>query len=53
MKDSLLNYDYIKNYITTNEGVEEVPYRWTHGATWMHLGDGLIILRTWEFGQFS
>ena len=43
MKDSLLNYDYIKNYITTNEGVEEVPYRWTHGATWMHLGDGLII----------
>jgi len=43
MEDSILNYDYIKNYITTNAGEDEVPYRWTHGATWMHLGDGLII----------
>ena len=42
MKNSILNYDYIMNYITTNEG-EEVPYRWSHGADDMHLGDGLII----------
>ena len=42
MKDSLLNYDYITQYITTNKGVE-VPYRWSHGATDMHIGDGMII----------
>jgi hypothetical protein len=42
MKNSILNYDYIVNYITTNEGAE-VPYRWSHGADYMHLGDGLII----------
>jgi|TARA_B100000035_G_C20996392_1_gene552712 hypothetical protein len=42
MDNSLLNYDYIKGYITTNEG-EDVPYRWSHGATEQHLGDGLII----------
>ena len=42
MKKSILNYDYIMNYITTNEG-EKVPYRWSHGADDMHLGDGLII----------
>ena len=42
MDNSLLNYDYIKGYITTNEG-EDVPYRWSRGATEQHLGDGLII----------
>ena len=35
MKNSILNYDYVMNYITTNEG-EEVPYRWSHGAADMH-----------------
>ena len=42
MNKSILNYDYIKTFICGNEG-EEVPYRWSHGATWMNLGDGLII----------
>ena len=42
MKNSILNYEYIKEFITTNDG-EEVPYRWSHGATDEHLGDGLII----------
>ena len=42
MDNSLLNYDYIKGYITTNEG-EDVPYRWSHGATEQHLGDGFFI----------
>ena len=43
MKDSILNYEYIEKFITTNEGEEDVEYRWSHGATKKHLGDGLII----------
>jgi hypothetical protein len=33
---------YIENFITTNEGVD-IPYRWTHGATKEHMGDGLLV----------
>jgi hypothetical protein len=33
---------YIENFITTNEGVD-IPYRWTHGATIKHMGDGLLV----------
>ena len=36
------NLDYIKVAITSNEGTP-VPYRWTHGATDLHLGDGMIV----------
>jgi hypothetical protein len=36
------NQDFIKERITTNNG-ESVPYRWTHGATTEHMGDGLIV----------
>lgn len=47
----ITNKDYIKNYITNNlefnevgeEVLKDVPYRWSHGATDEHLGDGLII----------
>ncbi len=39
---SLLNKGYIEQYITTNEG-SPIKYRWTHGATQSHLGDGLIV----------
>ena len=42
MKDSILNYEYIEEFITTNLG-EDVKYRWSHGATKKHIGDGLII----------
>jgi hypothetical protein len=38
----ITNNDYIKNNITNN-GDEPVPYRWTHGATDLHMGDGLIV----------
>ena len=48
MKNSILNYDYIKEFITTNDG-KEVPYRWSHGATDKHLGDGLIIYTLVQF----
>jgi len=38
----MLDYNYIQRYITNNEE-DPVAYRWTHGATDKHLGDGLII----------
>jgi len=38
----ITNQDFIKERITTNGG-ELIPYRWTHGATQEHLGDGLIV----------
>jgi hypothetical protein len=38
----ITNQHYIENYITTNNGID-VPYRWTHGATLKHIGDGLLV----------
>ena len=38
----ITNNDYIKNNIT-NTGDQPVPYRWTHGATDLHMGDGLVV----------
>jgi len=38
----ILNQSYIEDYITTNNG-KDVPYRWTHGATKKHMGDGLLV----------
>jgi hypothetical protein len=38
----ITNQHYIESFITTNDGID-VPYRWTHGATKKHLGDGLIV----------
>ena len=53
----LLNNQLIKNYISNNHTIDEngsmilepVKYRWTHGATDLHLGDGLLI---YSFIQF-
>jgi len=39
---SITNKSYIKDFITNN-GSDPVSYRWTHGATDYHLGDGLLI----------
>jgi len=47
----LQDLHYLKNYLTNNLEYNEyqeqeeipVPYRWSHGATDTHLGDGLII----------
>ena len=38
----ITNQDYIRKYITNNDGVP-VPYRWTHGATNENMGDGLVV----------
>ena len=52
---SLLNLGLIEKYISNNQikkrdtngkpftDIEPVPYRWTHGATDLHLGDGMIV----------
>lgn len=47
----LLNNEYITQFLTNNHTIDEngnmilepVKYRWTHGATDLHLGDGLMI----------
>jgi len=39
----ITNLDHIKSSITTNNDGKPVPYRWTHGATDEHLGDGIIV----------
>ncbi len=52
-----INKEYTKQYLTNNHTIDEagsmilepVKYRWTHGATDLHLGDGLLI---YAFIQF-
>lgn len=38
----ITNSDFIKQFITNN-GDNPVPYRWTHGATDFHIGDGIVV----------
>jgi len=42
MKTTILNHKYIEQEITSNAG-KEFRYRWSHGATTKHLGDGMIL----------
>jgi hypothetical protein len=42
LDDMITNNDFIKKNITNN-GDGPVPYRWTHGATDLHMGDGLLV----------
>lgn len=58
---SILNKNFIKEFITNNKIIKEdinkkeyeasipVPFRWTHGATDYHLGDGLLIYSIVQF----
>ncbi len=39
---SIVDLKYIQDKITTNNGTP-IEYRWTHGATNKHLGDGLLV----------
>ncbi len=41
------------NSITKNNGKEDVPYRWSHGATDKHLGDGILIYSLIQFHKFK
>ena len=40
---AILNHKYIEKHITTNDGIDDVKYRWSHGATDKHMGDGMIV----------
>lgn len=52
---SIVDKKFIREYITNNQvqkedlngnvyvDYEPVPYRWTHGATDLHIGDGILI----------
>jgi len=54
---SLLNLNIVKDYLTNNHIIDEdgnilhtpINYRWTHGATDLHLGDGLMIYSLIQF----
>ena len=46
---TILNTDLIKNVITINGEEGSVPYRWTHGANDVEMGDGLLV---YSFIQF-
>ena len=43
MKRNILNHEYIEQEITTNDKQSDVRYRWSHGATDKHIGDGIIV----------
>ena len=52
---SIINNEFVKTHVTVNKVVRKkpdgtevldykpVPFRWTHGATENHLGDGLLV----------
>jgi hypothetical protein len=40
---SIINKEFIKKYITNNGDEGEVPFRWSHGSTDYHMGDGILI----------
>jgi len=44
----ILNKTFLSKFITNNDK-EPVAYRWTHGATDQHLGDGLLIYSIIQF----
>jgi hypothetical protein len=56
---SLLNLNIVKDYLTNNHIIDEdgnilhtpINYRWTHGATDLHLGDGMMIYSLIQFSR--
>jgi len=54
---SLINLNIVKDYLTNNHIINEdgnmihtpINYRWTHGATDLHLGDGLLVYSLIQF----
>lgn len=48
----ILDEEYLKKFITNNDN-QPVPYRWTHGATDKHLGDGIIVYSLIQMMRFK
>jgi hypothetical protein len=42
LDEMITNEEYIRKNITNNND-QPVPYRWTHGATDTHMGDGIVV----------
>jgi hypothetical protein len=42
LDEMITNDEYIRKNITNNND-QPVPYRWTHGATDTHMGDGIVV----------
>jgi hypothetical protein len=56
----LLNQKLIKEYLTNNHTIDEetgeiklepVAYRWSHGATDLHMGDGILVYSLIQFSR--
>lgn len=52
-KDNLLNIDYLKRSITTNNKINPTPYRWSHGASDEHMGDGIMVYALIQYMCFK
>ena len=58
---SIINLNIVKDFFTNNQTQQKdvdgesyvelntIKYRWTHGATDLHLGDGLLIYSTIQY----
>jgi len=44
--------EFIKKNITNNDD-QPVPYRWTHGATDLHMGDGIVVYSIIQHMRFK
>jgi len=49
MNKTILNHKYIEQEITTNGKKSDVRYRWSHGATDKHMGDGIVVYSMMSF----
>jgi hypothetical protein len=52
LDEMITNEEYIRKNITNNDG-QPVPYRWTHGATDLHMGDGLVVYSIIQHMRFK
>jgi hypothetical protein len=52
LDEMITNEEYIRKNITNNND-QPVPYRWTHGATDSHMGDGIVVYSIIQHMRFK
>jgi hypothetical protein len=52
LDEMITNEEFIKKNITNNDD-QPVPYRWTHGATDLHMGDGIVVYSIIQHMRFK
>lgn len=52
LDEMITNEEYIRKNITNNNN-QPVPYRWTHGATDSHMGDGIVVYSIIQHMRFK